>query len=366
MSNKGSEEITLTTSKNWVLPPRPKIKKGKKSENEASTGDVSSATAAAATTNVVLVNKHVKQDPGKGKIKINSQIHSNINLLTNNRTELHAQLQSVTKENCNLKKVLAKLNQEIQGLRLLQEGGKHKPRIAVRVEGIDNNECKRLKTEEGEQSIRAMPIMQGIGRIGLGHIVQDSVKTATFLSPKDILINPLAMESRRSIVKQEAPAALSPPIRSKKKREPKEPKEPKVPKVLKVPKELKKAAAKEHPDLMDIDMKETAPSSVATTSSHPSNTHPPDVAADWFAKNSFMDFDVYNEDLADPSSSQMVTETPTSSFMLGENVSKNDNGNAGAANNSPLSGNPSTTGNDVLASPKFGFGFEDNDDFIMY
>ncbi|GMF54497.1 unnamed protein product [[Candida] boidinii] len=51
---------------------------------------------------------------------INAQIHSNIDLTTNNSLELKIQLQSVTKENDNLKKILVKLNREINNLKLLK------------------------------------------------------------------------------------------------------------------------------------------------------------------------------------------------------------------------------------------------------
>ncbi|KAG7832238.1 hypothetical protein KL920_000573 [Ogataea angusta] len=104
VANKGSEEIVLTTSKNWILPPRPKIKKGKAQKAVAET-------------------KHVKKNDKPDTPKVNSQIHSNINLYTNNQLDLKVQLQNVTKENDNLKKILAKLNKEINNLRIVKNDG---------------------------------------------------------------------------------------------------------------------------------------------------------------------------------------------------------------------------------------------------
>ncbi|KAG7863883.1 hypothetical protein KL919_001198 [Ogataea angusta] len=75
VANKGSEEIVLTTSKNWILPPRPKIKKGKAQKAVAET-------------------KHVKKNDKPDTPKVNSQIHSNINLYTNNQLDLKVQLQN--------------------------------------------------------------------------------------------------------------------------------------------------------------------------------------------------------------------------------------------------------------------------------
>ncbi|KAG7789559.1 hypothetical protein KL910_001892 [Ogataea haglerorum] len=75
VANKGSEEIVLTTSKNWILPPRAKIKKGKAHKAVAET-------------------KHIKKNDKPEKQKVNSQIHSNINLYTNNQLDLKVQLQN--------------------------------------------------------------------------------------------------------------------------------------------------------------------------------------------------------------------------------------------------------------------------------
>lgn len=190
---------TPTTSKNWVLPPRPKPKKAlKKKEKKIikkvqgpsklkitsgssplSSNLVTQVINTADTNNVisnkVLINKKkvdssslsiktleentnpisksidnpgngnikilasnsnlnsnkkipcipgiksVQLDTSTGKVTINSQIHSNINLHTNNERDLKVQLQHVTCENDNLKKILLKLNKEIQNLKLEKE-----------------------------------------------------------------------------------------------------------------------------------------------------------------------------------------------------------------------------------------------------
>lgn len=65
--------------------------------------------------------KSVYLDSSTGKVSINAQIHSNINLYTNNEGELEVQLQHVSRENDNLKKILLKLNKEIQNLKLVKE-----------------------------------------------------------------------------------------------------------------------------------------------------------------------------------------------------------------------------------------------------
>ncbi|CDK24671.1 unnamed protein product [Kuraishia capsulata CBS 1993] len=53
-------------------------------------------------------------------LTINSNIHSNINIKTNNSFDLKLQLQNATKENENLKKILNKLNKEIENLKILK------------------------------------------------------------------------------------------------------------------------------------------------------------------------------------------------------------------------------------------------------
>ncbi|OWB85301.1 hypothetical protein B5S33_g3964 [[Candida] boidinii] len=68
------------------------------------------------STPVPSSKKPIKSIP----FHINAQIHSNIDLTTNNSLELKIQLQSVTKENDNLKKILVKLNREINNLKLLK------------------------------------------------------------------------------------------------------------------------------------------------------------------------------------------------------------------------------------------------------
>lgn len=52
------------------------------------------------------------------KVRINSHIHSNINLFTTNRAEMQAQLKAVTTENGNLKRILTKLHREISELQV--------------------------------------------------------------------------------------------------------------------------------------------------------------------------------------------------------------------------------------------------------
>lgn len=221
--------ITLSTSKNWVLPPRPKTKKiCKKKEkkviksnvgdaNIPKTGPVNlkrlpSSTATSASpspspllTTAVLSSGHVThtssskatsgsvkvknennaakeksisemsahnsnkctstnctgcskvciangirsvyQDKVTGKVLINAQIHSNINLYTNNEKELEVQLQHVSRENDNLKKILLKLNKEIQNLRIAKK------------KDDDELQCtKKIKSGKPEKSSTTMNI----------------------------------------------------------------------------------------------------------------------------------------------------------------------------------------------------------------
>ncbi|ODV86344.1 hypothetical protein CANARDRAFT_175254 [[Candida] arabinofermentans NRRL YB-2248] len=121
-----NDEITLTTSKNWILPPRPKVKK---------TGNCSKSKADKSSRQSVAT----QESNNSSKLKINSQIHSNINLMTNNQSDLKIQLQNVTKENDNLKKILVKLNKEIHNLKLVKaENDKIRGTSDNRI-GIDTN-----------------------------------------------------------------------------------------------------------------------------------------------------------------------------------------------------------------------------------
>ncbi|GAV28493.1 hypothetical protein PMKS-001964 [Pichia membranifaciens] len=200
--------ITLTTSRNWILPPRPKTKKASKkkdkrpiqrvpttgntesksiratsqkpsssamspkttsskktvatsypskltsstgihivkAEKESSSMNYLGKESTAATRNIVSTAskrstkteskrkectgcttcvapgiRSVYLEPSTGKVSINAQIHSNINLYTNDEGELEVQLQHVTRENDNLKKILLKLNKEIQNLKLVKK-----------------------------------------------------------------------------------------------------------------------------------------------------------------------------------------------------------------------------------------------------
>lgn len=204
--------ITLTTSRNWILPPRPKTKKASKKKEKrpvqkatsASGTDLKNATSVSqksstpafssktmpkkamsptsysqktavkdlstpsnskvkleketslvadanklkvASTHDIIPNGSTKPargegkqkectgcttcvapgtrsvylEPSTGKVSINAQIHSNINLYTNDQGELEVQLQHVTRENDNLKKILLKLNKEIQNLKIVKK-----------------------------------------------------------------------------------------------------------------------------------------------------------------------------------------------------------------------------------------------------
>jgi hypothetical protein len=67
--------------------------------------------------------RSVQLNQATGKVSINAQIHSNINIYTNDEGELEVQLQHVTRENDNLKKILLKLNKEIQNLKISKDKG---------------------------------------------------------------------------------------------------------------------------------------------------------------------------------------------------------------------------------------------------
>lgn len=164
------DTIKLSTSKNWVLPPRPKTKKVTKKKdkkvsnmkssivnsnnlkiNSVTTTIKKSPSTTAVSSPISSTTKDVKKpltttstkmeekkktctkctispnirsvllEPSTGKVYVNAQIHSNINLYTNNDDELKVQLQHVTRENDNLKKILLKLNREIQTLKISKD-----------------------------------------------------------------------------------------------------------------------------------------------------------------------------------------------------------------------------------------------------
>jgi hypothetical protein len=197
--------MTPSTSKTWVLPPRPKTKKVTKKKDKKTTVTKATLTLNSAST-IHIPKKHVLQHPtnasspitnsalvgtslppvsakqqastnkelkkklvttaaastelaptmmsrsgtpsmksnvstactkcsispsirsvqlnqATGKVSINAQIHSNINIYTNDEGELEVQLQHVTRENDNLKKILLKLNKEIQNLKISKDKG---------------------------------------------------------------------------------------------------------------------------------------------------------------------------------------------------------------------------------------------------
>ncbi|CAI8502506.1 hypothetical protein CAS74_001004 [Pichia kudriavzevii] len=165
--NKGST-ITLTTSKNWVLPPRPKTKKTSKKKDTKLSKCGNNALQSPATLSPSSVTAHTSRSdspltttdpklgqnesknkekcvpkakplcsgcktcssPGirslhldqvTGTVSINAQIHSNINLNTDIQKDLDVQLQQVSRENENLKKILLKLNKEINNLKLIKD-----------------------------------------------------------------------------------------------------------------------------------------------------------------------------------------------------------------------------------------------------
>ncbi|KAH3659999.1 hypothetical protein OGAPHI_007204 [Ogataea philodendri] len=213
-ANKGSDEIVLTTSKNWILPPRPKIKKGKAHK--------------ASSESVKKSDKTEKPE----KFKFNSQIHSNINLYTNNQLDLKLQLQNVTKENDNLKKILAKVNKEIHNLRLakgelqssvepidLEESHSMASRTpsvsesneAITIDPINlsyNLENKRVK-KNGESKKRNT----GVVGVGIGPLSELSV------SSKDILMSTAKSkkktDSKANEVSQKAQMLLAEQMRQK-------------------------------------------------------------------------------------------------------------------------------------------------------
>lgn len=352
VSNRGSEELTLTTSKKWVLPPRPKVKKaGKK------------------------VPKEPPMTMHKGKVRINSQIHSNINLFTNNEDELRTQLQNVSRENDNLKKVLGKLNHEIETIRM-QEGGDSFS-VAAHVRSTTPSTARSSPitttasiataasaaaaaaaaatslafTTESDSLAMAPPA----GSIDPGsldfHEEQKALKVInpglnnpqTFLSPKDILLHP--------------------PKEQRKKRRGRKAKVDKVARE----KELLAAAREEQEQaLNEVDAKQleevvgefttitkatdvltkrvasgkrtpqhlvsSLTTSLAAQPMEPGKSlrseDPANAAQEWFSRNSFMDFDMYNEDMT--------------------------------------TGSSPGSGQEALASPKYDFGLDDHDDFIMY
>lgn len=240
MAKLANGTITLTTSKNWILPPRPKTKKvtKKKDKKAGKNGDInlskstncsslnikklpnsviSSAASSPSrvstplsrsnsTTNSTIIsptkitNSHLKNnynnsrkdtdrvnknnastlvnnnssnvtnrkmcagcttcvspgirsvcsDPSTGKVTINAQIHSNINLYTNNEKELEIQLQHVSRENDNLKKILLKLNKEIQNLKIAKE--KDDNISTPKSKAITNKSIDIVKLESGVKS----------------------------------------------------------------------------------------------------------------------------------------------------------------------------------------------------------------------
>lgn len=147
MTNSPSPTITTTTKKNEPIKRKPPstqqltstdMDRGMTStESNASSNANSKINPYALaslvsippkTINSQSINHQSSSTPvpsSKKPIKsipfhINAQIHSNIDLTTNNSLELKIQLQSVTKENDNLKKILVKLNREINNLKLLK------------------------------------------------------------------------------------------------------------------------------------------------------------------------------------------------------------------------------------------------------
>ncbi|GME82234.1 unnamed protein product [Ambrosiozyma monospora] len=160
VSNQGSEEITLTTSKNWVLPPRPKVKKNSSSSKSKHTSNSSNnhhqqqqhtnkthqnGSSGKETSAAVHDFNIPKSSTTPGTIKVNSQIHSNINLHTNNQLDLKIQLQNVSKENDNLKKILVKLRKEIENLSLIKERNDKKNGI---IPNNNNNTTKNGKLNQ--------------------------------------------------------------------------------------------------------------------------------------------------------------------------------------------------------------------------
>ncbi|QPG75552.1 hypothetical protein FOA43_002907 [Brettanomyces nanus] len=362
-----SDDISLSTSKNWALPPRSKPKKGRKERPVTGTSRVK--------------NKGTR-------VRINRQIHSNINLFTNNQSELQAQLQSVTRENGNLKKALAKLNREIESLKAIANS--IEPNTSPFIVDASTNtlpldpvtmnyiiDCKRLKREEtkGPQGSGSLAIPVGLKPIVTGY----SLKNTTFLSPKDILINPTALKPQTSIKapkkhkKKREQENLTRDLKNDSKKDPKDSK--KTPEdSKKTPEDSQKrlkslSRAPENPqDTLPSLRKPVAPKaskSIDTpkqASKLQSASHPADLAAaDWFSKNSFLDFDMYNDGMSD--STHPLSESP-SSFML-ESMKASESLDArkidDTANGSTTTNN--NNNDDALASPRFDF---DNNDDLMY
>lgn len=93
MSNKGSQEMILSNG-------------------------LAQAGAAQGGSKSAKSGRTVQRGKAHPKVRINSNIHSNINLFTTNHAEMQAQLKAVTTENGNLKRILTKLHREINELQV--------------------------------------------------------------------------------------------------------------------------------------------------------------------------------------------------------------------------------------------------------
>lgn len=137
IQRQASSEITLTTSRTWVLPPRPKTKKMARkpkqkkqvplpnAATEAASAKATTATATPTAATITPSTLAVSIEtpavlPGirsvltrENKTFINAQVHSNIDLNTNDEVSLKTQLDVVRNENENLKKILQKLNRDL-------------------------------------------------------------------------------------------------------------------------------------------------------------------------------------------------------------------------------------------------------------
>ncbi|AOA61591.1 Hypothetical protein PP7435_CHR1-1288 [Komagataella phaffii CBS 7435] len=141
-STKGSihdEKQKIMTSKQWVLPPRPKPGRKPTDESYKHKDPVKSGcNASRVKRNGALKKKqqqhhHQQQQQSQPQtnqhrdtrsqtpeLGFDARIHSNIDIITDDKAVLHAQLHEATRENGNLKKVIDKLNQEISTLKLLK------------------------------------------------------------------------------------------------------------------------------------------------------------------------------------------------------------------------------------------------------
>ncbi|KAG0688567.1 hypothetical protein C6P40_000823 [Pichia californica] len=101
--------------------------------------------------------RSVYLEPSTGKVSINAQIHSNINLYTNDEGELEVQLQHVSRENDNLKKILLKLNKEIQNLKIVkrrEENAASKDNKAKELKSdLSNKKNSSIKLEQKNNSV---------------------------------------------------------------------------------------------------------------------------------------------------------------------------------------------------------------------